>query len=90
MSICVADDVFFPWYFSFMDLRCDLSAKIARCFNPGGTVRDGGWGIVMSRSCSLVTGWLVCFVGGDRRIMMSAGLFVGASGISPVGSMTVS
>jgi hypothetical protein len=96
VSICVADDVIFPWYFSFMDLRCDLSAKIAKCFksivlcslNPEGTVRDGGWGIVMSRSWSLVTGWLVCFVGGDKHIMMSAGCLGGSSGISPVGSMT--
>ena len=32
VSICVADVVVFPWYFSFMDAMCDLSAKNARVF----------------------------------------------------------
>ena len=83
-----------------MDAMCDLSANIARFFKlirrswsplGGCTVSDGGWGIVMSRRCSLATGWFVCFPdGGERRIMMSAGCLVGASGISPVGSMMVS
>ena len=53
VSVCVADDVVLPWYLSFMDARCDLSAKIARCsglirrsLSPcGGTVSDGGWGM---------------------------------------------
>ena len=44
----------------------------------------------MSRSCSFATGWFVCFAGGERRIIVSAGRLVGASGMSPVGSMTVS
>ena len=56
----------------------------------GGTGNDGGCGIVMSRSCDFTTGWFVCFVGGERRIMMSAGCLVGASGMSPTGSVTVS
>ena len=29
VSIYVADNVVLPWYFSFMDVMCDLSAKIA-------------------------------------------------------------
>jgi hypothetical protein len=98
VSICVADVVVLPWYLSFMDAMCDLSAYNARVFKlirrssspAGSTVRDGGCGIVMSRSCSLATGWFVCFAGGERRIMMSAGRLVGASGMSPIGSMTVS
>ena len=94
VSVCVADDVVFPWYFSFMDVMCDLSAYDARFFKsirrsfPVGI--DGGCGMVTSKSCSLVMGRFVCFAGGDRRIMMSAGRLVGASGINPVGSMTVS
>jgi hypothetical protein len=100
VSICVADVVVFPWYFSFMDAMCDLSANSnARGFqvdqtfveSMGDAVRDGGWGAAMSRSCSFVTGWFfVCFAGGERQIMMSAGRLAGASGMSPVGSMTVS
>jgi hypothetical protein len=98
VSICGADVVVFPWHFSFMDAMCDLSAKNARVFklirrssSPwGGAVSDGGWGVAMSRSCSFATGWFVCFAGGERRIMMSAGRLAGASGMSPVGSMTVS
>ena len=47
VSICVVDDVV-PWYFSFMDMMCNLSANIARAFklirspflSPVGT--DGG------------------------------------------------
>jgi hypothetical protein len=54
------------------------------------TRNDDGWGIVMSRSCNFRTGWFVCFVGGERRIMISAGRLVGASGMSPIGSMTAS
>jgi hypothetical protein len=99
VSICVADVVVFPWCFSFMDAMCYLSAKNTRVFklirrssSPwGGAVSDGGcWGTVMSRSCSFATGWFVCFAGGERRIMMSAGRLAGASGMSPVGSTTVS
>ena len=97
VSVCVADDVVLPWYFSFMDVRCDLSASVARVSglirrssSPWGVVEDGGCGIVMSSSWSFVIGWFVCFAGGDRRIIMSAGLLVGASGMSPVGSRTVS
>jgi hypothetical protein len=97
VSICVADVVVFPWHFSFMDAMCDLSAKNARVFKLirlssslwGGTVSDGGWGAAMSRSCGFATGWFVCFAGGERRIMMSAGRLPGASGMSPVGSMMV-
>jgi hypothetical protein len=37
-----------------------------------------------------VTGWFVCFAGGERRIIVSSGRSVGASGMSPAGSMTVS
>jgi hypothetical protein len=98
VSVCVDDDVVLPWYLSFMDAMCDLSAYNARFFGSirrslfpiGGTGNDGGCGIVMSRSCNFTTGWFVCFVGGERRIMMSAGRFVGASGMSPIGSMMVS
>jgi hypothetical protein len=98
VSICVADIVVFPWCFSFMDAICHLSANAARVFklirrssSPwGGTVSDGGWGAAMSRSYSFVTGWFVCFAGGERRIMMSAARLAGASGMSPVGSITVS
>ena len=32
VSVCVADDVILPWYFSFMDVMCDLSANIAGVF----------------------------------------------------------
>ena len=97
VSICVADDVVLPWYLSFMDAMCDLSAWNARFFesirqllSPFGTIVDGGWGMVIFRSCSFAIGWFVCFAGGERRIMMSAGRLVGASGMSPVGSMIVS
>ncbi len=97
VSVCVADDVVLPWYFSFMDVRCDLSAKNARVFglirrslSPGGTGSDGGCGIVMSSSCSFAVGFPVCLAGGERRIIISAGRLAGASGMSPVGSITVS
>ena len=33
--------------------------------------------------------WFICFAGGDRRIIISAGRLVGASRINPVGSMMV-
>ena len=98
-SVCVVDDVILPWYFSFMEVMCDLSANIARVFksirhsdSPVGT--GGGCGMVTSKSCSFAMDWLVCFASGDsisRRIIISAaGRLVGASGISPVGSMMVS
>ena len=97
VSVCVADDVVLPWCFSLMDVRCDLSAKNARVFglirrslSPGGTDSDGGCGMVMSRSCSFAVGFPVCLAGGERRIIISAGRLAGASGMSPVGSMTVS
>lgn len=60
VSVCVADDVvLFDVYFSLsmLDVRCDLSANIARCsklirgsLNPEGTIEDGGWVEVMSSS----------------------------------------
>ena len=76
-----------------MDGMCDLSAKSARVsklirclLSPAGA--DGGCGVVMSsKSCTLAVGWFVCFAGSERRINVSAGLLVGVSGISPVGSM---
>ncbi len=46
--------------------------------------------MVMLRSCSFAVGFPVCLGGGERRITMSAGRLAGASGMSPVGSMTVS
>ena len=67
VSVCVADDVVLPWYLSFMDAMCDLSANnarfsgsIRRSLSPClGTVSDGGCGIVMSRSWSFAIGLFV-------------------------------
>ena len=94
VSVCVEDDVVLPWYFSFMDVMCDLSANSARVFksirrslSPVGT--GGGCGMVTSKSYSFAMGWFACFAGGDRRIIISAGRLVSASAISPVGSMMV-
>ena len=91
MSVCVTDDVVLPWYFSFvLDVMWDLSADIARVFkltrgslSPVGT-DDGGCEMVTSKSCSLAMGGLICFPGGKRQIITSAGCLVGASGINPV------
>ena len=93
--VCGADDIILPWYFSFMEVMCDLSASIASIFksircslSPVGT--GGGCGIVTSKTCSFVMDWFVCFASGDRRIGISAGPLMDASGISPIGSMMVS
>ena len=32
VSVCVADDIVLLWYFSFMDVMCDLLADITRIF----------------------------------------------------------
>ena len=54
VSICVPDDIILPWYFSFMNVMCDLSKNIARAFklishslSPVGT--DGGCCMVTSK-----------------------------------------
>ena len=93
VSVCVADDVVLPWYLSFMDVMCDLSAKIAMVFNlirrslsPVGVCTDSGYG---SKSCSLAMGLFVCFAGGERWIIIAAGSLIAASRINPVGSMMV-
>ena len=71
---------------------CGLSANIARGFkltrcslSPVGT--DGGYSMVTSKksSCSLATGWFICFASSERQIIISsAGHFVGKSRINPV------
>jgi hypothetical protein len=64
-----------------MALRSDLSAisasffkSIRRSSSPLGVVKGCGCGIVTSSSWSIVAGVFVCFAGGDRRIIMFAGL----------------
>jgi hypothetical protein len=82
----VGDDVVFPRYLSLVDLRCELSASGARIFNshrvqgPGETVKCQGWGVrhgdveqLESRGQNFF-----CFIGGESRIIMSAGLLEGA------------
>jgi hypothetical protein len=62
VNLCSCRNVVLPWHFSFMDVRCDLLANIARrlmsirrSLNPGGAVNEGGWGVAMSSSRSFAT-----------------------------------
>ena len=66
VAVCVADDVVLPWYFSLMDMMCDLSANIARVFNPirpslSPVGTDGGYRVVSFKSCSLAHGFVRFF-----------------------------
>ena len=68
-----------------MEMKCDLSAKIARglklirCSLSSAVGTNGGWGMATSiTQLYLAICWFACFTSGERWIMIYACHFVGA------------